>query len=86
MKLYKRINVLNESGLDLNSCILLLKEVFNQWMEPKVSFNYCKLKIPIPIHFYILDTRFSITNKRNDKMSPRGIRFVYRKRALYMDA
>ncbi|XP_025420820.1 huntingtin [Sipha flava] len=33
--LLKRIKILNESGLDLNSCILLLKEVFNQWMEPK---------------------------------------------------
>ncbi|CAH1724958.1 unnamed protein product [Aphis gossypii] len=35
MKLYERTKVLNGSGLDLNSCILLLKEVFNQWMEPK---------------------------------------------------
>lgn len=37
IQLYERISVLNESGLDLKSCILLLKEVFNQWMEPKVS-------------------------------------------------
>lgn len=39
MKLYERTKVLNGSGLDLNSCILLLKEVFNQWMEPKVSYK-----------------------------------------------
>jgi len=37
IQLRKRTNILYESGLDLNSCILLLKEVFNQWMEPKVS-------------------------------------------------
>lgn len=37
VQLQDRINILNGSGLDLNSCILLLKEVFNQWMEPKVS-------------------------------------------------
>lgn len=37
IKLLERTNILNGSGLDLNSCILLLKEVFNQWMETKVS-------------------------------------------------
>lgn len=36
LQLHERTNILKGSGLDLNSCILLLKEVFNQWMEPKV--------------------------------------------------
>ncbi|XP_050429862.1 huntingtin isoform X2 [Adelges cooleyi] len=34
-QLFERTNILKESGLDLTSCTSLLKDVFNQWLEPK---------------------------------------------------
>ncbi|VVC25146.1 Hypothetical protein CINCED_3A023792 [Cinara cedri] len=55
IKLHERNNILKGSGLDLNSCILLLKEVFNQWIESKTRGSLSQINEMIKCLLVISD-------------------------------
>ncbi|XP_050533729.1 huntingtin isoform X2 [Daktulosphaira vitifoliae] len=55
MQLYERMKIIKDSSLDLTSCISLLKEVFNQWMESKTRGSQSQISEMIKCLLVISD-------------------------------